>query len=422
MAHAQDAPLPAPPRALSAVLNDECACETLDRAALEAALDAAQGAPLSAAHAHLVSPSPVFLAAADAAAIGRVIDAVEAAARLPLWRAATLPEEGAARTDFGPAGVFMGYDFHLGADGPKLIEINTNAGGAFVNAALARAQRACCDEAGVLKTVGPADFEGAVIAMFRDEWRRQRGAAPFNRIAIVDDAPEEQYLYPDFLLARRLFESAGIDAPIVDAGALVYENGALYAGGGKVDLVYNRLVDFRLEEPRHAALARAYAAGDVVVTPSPRHHALYADKRNLVLLSDPARLAGFGLEDAHIAALATLPAAHLVEPENADAFWAARKRYFFKPADGYGGKAVYRGDKLTRTVWADIARGGYVAQEVAAPGARAIGGDGAPRKLKTDIRFYAWRGRPLIAAARLYQGQTTNFRTPGGGFAPVYLV
>jgi hypothetical protein len=25
-------------------------------------------------------------------------------------------------------------------------------------------------------------------------------------------------------------------------------------------------------------------------------------------------------------------------------------------------------------------------------------------------------------AARLYQGQTTNFRTHGGGFAPVYVV
>ena len=25
----------------------------------------------------------------------------------------------------------------------------------------------------------------------------------------------------------------------------------------------------------------------------------------------------------------------------------------------------------------------------------------------------------LLAAARLYQGQTTNFRTPGGGFAPL---
>jgi hypothetical protein len=25
-----------------------------------------------------------------------------------------------------------------------------------------------------------------------------------------------------------------------------------------------------------------------------------------------------------------------------------------------------------------------------------------------------------LVCARLYQGQTTNFRTPGGGFAPVY--
>jgi hypothetical protein len=28
----------------------------------------------------------------------------------------------------------------------------------------------------------------------------------------------------------------------------------------------------------------------------------------------------------------------------------------------------------------------------------------------------------LLAAARLYQGQTTNFRTPRGGFAPVFFL
>jgi hypothetical protein len=28
----------------------------------------------------------------------------------------------------------------------------------------------------------------------------------------------------------------------------------------------------------------------------------------------------------------------------------------------------------------------------------------------------------LLAAARLYRGQTTNFRTPGGGFAPVFVI
>ncbi len=26
----------------------------------------------------------------------------------------------------------------------------------------------------------------------------------------------------------------------------------------------------------------------------------------------------------------------------------------------------------------------------------------------------------LLSAARVYQGQTTNFRTPGGGFRPVF--
>jgi hypothetical protein len=37
-----------------------------------------------------------------------------------------------------------------------------------------------------------------------------------------------------------------------------------------------------------------------------------------------------------------------------------------------------------------------------------------------DIRTYAYDGLVQWTAARMYQGQTTNFRTPGGGFAPVY--
>ena len=48
---------------------------------------------------------------------------------------------------------------------------------------------------------------------------------------------------------------------------------------------------------------------------------------------------------------------------------------------------------------------------------RHVGGGGAT--LKADIRCYAYRGRALLHAARLDQGQTTNFRTRGGGFAPV---
>jgi hypothetical protein len=40
--------------------------------------------------------------------------------------------------------------------------------------------------------------------------------------------------------------------------------------------------------------------------------------------------------------------------------------------------------------------------------------------MKFDLRAYAYAGEVQWTAARLYQGQTTNFRTPGGGFAPVY--
>jgi hypothetical protein len=50
------------------------------------------------------------------------------------------------------------------------------------------------------------------------------------------------------------------------------------------------------------------------------------------------------------------------------------------------------------------------------PGERSIS---PATTLKTDIRNYVYAGRVQLLAARLYQGQATNMRTPGGGFAPV---
>jgi hypothetical protein len=72
-------------------------------------------------------------------------------------------------------------------------------------------------------------------------------------------------------------------------------------------------------------------------------------------------------------------------------------------------------------VWRQIVAGDYVAQEFVPPGERMIE-IGAARELrKTDIRLFTYDARILLAAARLYQGQATNFRTPGGGFAPVFF-
>lgn len=411
-------------------LNRTCACVTLDRPALREAIHDVIGDPdfcdaFVATRPHLFSSGPVFLSAEMLADMQRVVAAIEAAARLPGYRDAVLAHAPAiAHRDNGPAGAFMGYDFHLDPAGPRLIEVNTNAGGGFLNAFLARAQRACCAEVEDWFALRAADsFEADVAKMFRHEFALQRGpGAELIRIAIVDDAPQDQYLYPEFLLAQRVLIRAGIDAVVADPSELAYADGRLSASGKPVDLVYNRLVDFAFEEERHAALADAYRDGAAVVTPNPHHHALLANKRNLTLLSDPAQLAAWGLAPEHLDALAGIPETRLVTPETADTFWSNRKHWFFKPLAGHGGKAVYRGDKLTKGVWADIVKGGYVAQAYAAPSERIVELDGAPVARKMDVRLFTYEGRTLLTAARLYQGQTTNFRTPGGGFSPVLVV
>lgn len=423
---------PAAPSVTASTLNQSCFCIGLDTARLAKAMVLASGddrffAEQVETRPHLFSSVAVFLAEADRAGMLAIVQAIEAVTALPGYRATVADRDPvAAAGDLGPAGVFMGYDFHL-VDGepPRLIEINTNAGGAFLNAFSARAQAACCEAVEpLMRGSYLAGFDAAVIAMFEAEHRLQRSdpAARLHRIAIVDDRPQDQYLYPEFILARSLLEAHGYDVVICDPAELTFEDDRLRHGGLAIDLVYNRLVDFTLAAPQSGSLKAAWAQGAVVVTPNPFHHALMADKRNLVLLSDPHALADCGASPGMIAALAVLPRTEPVTSANAEGLWAGRKSLFFKPVSGYGGKAVYRGDKLTRSAWNDILAADYVAQALAPPGERQVMIDGLPQARKMDVRLFTYGGEPLLAAARLYQGQTTNFRTPGGGFAPVYFI
>lgn len=414
---------------LAARYNRQCQCATTDETALIAALQQESGEPgfhqqLVRTRPHLFSKAPVFLPRADLRAMQAVVRAVESVTRLPTYRTQALKWASAsAMVDFGPRGAFMGFDFHLAPAGPKLIEINTNAGGAFLNAFLARAQIACCGE--VQRGLAGASvdtFDDTVVEMVEAECSSQRGRRRLRRIAIVDDNPGQQFLYPEFVLAQRLFERSGFDAVIIDPRAMHYSAGILWADGEPVDLVYNRLVDFALEDEENRSLRAAYLDGAVVVTPNPRNHALFADKRNLSLLSDPDALREFGASEEVSQILQSIPRTTLVTADNAPALWANRKGWFFKPATGYGSKAVYRGDKLTTSVWQDILKGVYVAQEMVAPSERTITLDGVAAQRKLDVRLYTYAGETLLAATRLYQGQTTNFRTAGGGFAPVFFL
>jgi hypothetical protein len=414
---------------LAEALNRSCHCITVDRARLQHYLEtgpitAGVYAAIHERAPHLFSASAVFLAGAHLEHMRTVIGAVESAVRNPGFRAwARELSPPIAHPDPGPLGVFLGYDFHLGHDGPQLIEINTNAGGGLLNAALARAQQACCvaAEAAMQGAHDPHGVEERFLAMFRAEWRRQRRDSPLRTVAIVDDTPAEQYLYSEFLLFQQLFEHAGLRAVIADPRELTRAGSALRTANMAIDLVYNRLTDFSFSSPGCAALGAAYAAGEVVVTPNPHVYAQYADKRHLAVLSDPERLRDWGVDPRHIDVLvASVPRTRLVDPGDADVLWRDRKQYFFKPVDGYGGKAAYRGDKLTRGTFGQILARPYVAQRLVPPSERTIALDGREVPLKLDLRNYVYGGEVQLVAARLYQGQTTNFRTPGGGFAPVF--
>ena len=351
---------------------------------------------------HLFATTSAALTTAQFSQMKSVIAAVERIVNLPNWLPAAVP----AKT----AGVFYGYDFHLNATGAHLIEINSNAGGGFLNAVLSDSQQ--------LDAKPASKISHELLAMFQNEWHLARGNAPLKTIAIVDEQPESQYLYPEFLLAQKLFADAGIQTCIVDPSAFVLRTDGLYLGEVKIDLVYNRLTDFSLQN--FPLLQQADVDDRVVLTPNPRHYLRYADKVNLVRLSDEKYLRELGADAADVLTLqAGLPQTILVKAELENELWRERKNWFFKPVSGYGSKGAYRGDKLTTRVFQEILQADYVAQRLAQPGEVELKTDenGTPHSLKFDLRCYVYQGNIQLMAARLYQGQTTNFRTVGGGFA-----
>lgn len=417
------------PEELAEILNRDCYCIAVNEEALHNSLnthlrDSGLPEQLLDSNSHLFANSPVFLQREHLRKMEQLIRAVESVTRNTAYRDTVLAAAPAsARQDFGPRGVFFGYDFHLGADGPQLIEINTNAGGVLLSLYLASAQQACCEEVTAFfgERTNFAGAENELFAMFEKEWRSQRPDTALRTVAIVDKEPSSQFLYPELLLFQSMFERHGIEAVIADPSDFMIEDNILRCGGQQIDLVYNRLTDFYLQTPDSACLLEAYQKGIAVVTPSPHLYALYADKRNLPLLSDLGRLESFGVEAEVISTLGnSLPTTVAVTKNNAAQLWANRKQLFFKPATGYGSRGAYRGAKVTKRVWEDIIHADYVAQAMIPPSKRQLIINGEKQSLKLDIRCVTYDGKVQQLSARLYEGQTTNLRTEGGGLATVF--
>ena len=304
-------------------------------------------------------------------------------------------------------GVLMSYDFHIKDNEPKLIEINTNAGGIFLNYKLLQQSENCCSDAEMQKI---KDFEKNIVDMFKDKFS-EISNKELKTVAIVDEKPDKQFLYPDFLICKDILEKFGIKTFILDSIDLIYKADGLYFNDIKIDFIYNRLTDFSLEKKENLVLADAFSKGKVMVSPNHLDHKLFAEKSNLVYLQSESN------EIIRSVLLKTL----FVNSDSEDYLWENRKSFFFKPINGFGGKGAYNGKGLTKKVWVEIKKGNYIAQEIVRANTRVMSRENSDEYYKFDIRAYTYKGEVLLIASRLYQGQTTNFRTVGGGFAPVFF-
>lgn len=345
-----------------------------------------------------------------------VVRALDRLSRNPQYREQVYAEiPDVARFDPGHDAVMMCYDFHLAGEMPRLIEVNTNAGGGML-ANLAHTPALAVDQQSL-----PAKLRERLLQTFSDEIKKHSAGAKLKpeRIAIIDENPAGQYLYPEMAAFADLFRAWGVPTEIVEPSRLHASTDGVRLDGQPVDLIYNRHCDFYLESNEMAELRQAYLARKVCLTPNPHMYGLLADKRRMILWSDPQQRASWQLSGNEERLLEqTVPETSLLAELDLQKLWSDRKQFVFKPVDSFGSKGVLVGEKLSRKRFDQLPAERTLVQELVPPSMSETADDGP---MKTDLRVYAYQNRVLGVTARLYRGQVTNLRTPGGGFARVKL-
>lgn len=314
------------------------------------------------------------------------------------------------RYDPGHSAVMMGYDFHITADGPKLIEVNTNAGGSFL------ALQTTADEHDRER------LRKRTLKSFLDDFRlysHNSKTAPYG-LLILDEQPQEQFLYPEMNGFAALFNSQQIKAQIADPLEVSSEAGELVCHGRSIDMIYNRHCDFYLDTPPMQTIRDAYLEGTVCLSPNPRIYGLLADKRRMTLWHDRQLLDDCGLSAGEIELLGeVVPETRLLETFDLENLWQERKQWVFKPATQFGSRGVLLGPKTTHKRFNQLDPQTTLCQRLAEPQMVSYP-DGS--SFKADLRLFVYRKHLLGLTARLYRGQVTNMRTEGGGFAHVQVI
>ncbi|MDQ6995973.1 MAG: hypothetical protein Q9M82_00750 [Mariprofundus sp.] len=309
-----------------------------------------------------------------------------------------LPQTAHIQADW--PSVLMGFDFHLTDNGPKLIEINNNAGGLYIGDGRWLPQPDISELHGALAS--------RLMAMFPPDWAT---------IAIMDEDVTGQFMYPEMQAYADLLRKDGRNVMVVSPEDLQSNENGLSCDGVHIDAIYNRHTDFYLESEAVAHIRHAYEKGLLALNPHPRSYALIGDKSRMVDWWRQGLLESCVAQSAVEQIRVVTPETHRLSELDRDQAWAERKQWVFKPAARHGGKGVLLGKAMSRKRFEalDIAET-IVQRLVPASEVDVQGHDGKKNHMKLDIRLYM-HGETLIAlAGRVWLGQLTNFRQPGSGW------
>ncbi|TLS75600.1 hypothetical protein FE236_09105 [Mariprofundus erugo] len=302
----------------------------------------------------------------------------------------------AARVPTRWPSVLMGFDFHLTPAGPRLIEINNNAGGLYIGDDRWLPQMESHPDM-------PGDLGERILAMFPSDW---------STIAIMDEDVTRQFMYPEMCAYADLLRASGRQAFVLSPEDLVRDHEGLHYRGERIDAIYNRHTDFYLEGADLAEVRAAYQEGKVIINPHPRSYALIGDKTRMVDWWREGLLESC-LDAAQVALIRTVtPSTHRLSEMDRERVWSDRKDWVFKPAARHGGKGVVIGKGISRVRFDTLDPEETIVQQLVPASEIEVGG----QVMKLDIRLYMHGTRLIGMAGRAWRGQVTNFREPGSGW------
>ncbi len=310
------------------------------------------------------------------------------------WIAQHVPQSAMLGNDEPP--ILMGFDFHLTNDGPKLIEINNNAGGLFTG-----------DHGWLPQPAIKGALTDRLLEMFPTYWKN---------IAIVDADIKEQFMFPEMCAYASLLREAGRRAFLCTPENIVQRDDGLYVDDYRLDGIYNRHTDFYLQSSSMTHIRNALEHQQIALNPFPRSYALLGNKNRMAHWWRPNVLEQWLSPQSCAMVRHTVPKVQQMQDIDIQTAWKERRRWVFKPPSSHAGKGVVLGKAMSRKRFATLDRANTLMQEYV-PANNISSQDG--ELFRFDIRLYMHGIKKIAWAGRVWRGQLTNFREQGSGWTVI---